>query len=461
MRQFLACAAAIVGLAIFITPASAGERVALVIGNSNYSNFSPLANPQNDARLMGETLQRSGFTVKTLVDAEYDTLKRAMLEFGRTIRERDTEAALFYYAGHGVQVKGENYLIPVNANVASEDEVELEAININDFLGVMESSKSGVNIVILDACRNNPFSSSGRSATRGLAPVDAPKGSYIAYATAPGQVALDGEGGNSPYTKALTEAMAEPGLPIERVFKRARAKVQAETGASQVPWETSSITGEFFFKGQGLATVEVAPKSDDVRVTDPNGTSIFDSLTIKKTPEGAKQKIKDDAIANLQIPGTALESPRFDNETCLDLDIGGALCVSSVLKAEKGNKYGPENLADEDPKTAWVEGVEGDGIGETIVVRFNQPEDVKEIGFRNGYTKNNDIFAKNNRVSAVVIKTSSGYSAVAELVDNGETQTVDLSQQNIKDVSWIAIEIFSVFQGSKYSDTAISEFWVQ
>jgi len=176
-------------------------------------------------------------------------MKRAMLSFGRSLRKNAT-TGLFYYAGHGVQVRGKNYLIPVNASISAEDEIDLEGIDVNDFLRVMNDSKSRVNIVVLDACRNNPFARSFRSSGGGgLAPVQAPKGTFIAYATAPGQVALDGENSeNSPYTEALSRAISEPGLSLETVFKRTRSKVLEVTGEQQVPWETSSITGEFYFK---------------------------------------------------------------------------------------------------------------------------------------------------------------------------------------------------------------------
>ena len=169
--------------------ASAGQRVALVVGNSDYANAPSLSNPKNDAALMRDTLAEAGFDVTTIIDADQRSLKQALLEFGRALRGDDVEAGLFYYAGHGVQVAGENYLVPVNAAITSEDEIELEAINVNSFLRVMNSSDARVNIVILDACRDNPFKAASRSMSRGLAPVDAPKGTYIAYATAPGAVA--------------------------------------------------------------------------------------------------------------------------------------------------------------------------------------------------------------------------------------------------------------------------------
>ena len=232
---------------LFLTiPALAQSRIALVIGNSSYKS-APLLNPINDAALMTRALEETGFTVTTIIDANQKTMKRALIEFGRKLRKSDA-VGLFYYAGHGVQVKGENYLIPLGINIQDEAEVEIEAINVNSFLGTMERSSNSINIVILDACRNNPFNRSFRSATSGLAEVSAPQGSYIAYATAPGQVAYDGDLANSPYTMALTKAMTTPNLTIEQVFKRARREVLLKTKDRQTPWENSSIIGDFYFK---------------------------------------------------------------------------------------------------------------------------------------------------------------------------------------------------------------------
>ncbi|MGI9382997.1 MAG: caspase family protein, partial [Methyloligellaceae bacterium] len=244
-------------LFVLLATAGAGQvlaekRVALVIGNSDYRHVGKLRNPKNDAQLMAATLRRVGFAVTTLIDVDQRAMKKAMRDFGRALRGSGA-VGLFYYAGHGVQVAGENYLIPVNANLADESEIEFDAVNVNAFLQTMERASSRINIVILDACRNNPFARSFRSATRGLARVDAPRGTYIAYATSPGDVAQDGKTGNSPYTSALAKAIELPGLTIEQVFKQARNDVLATTQEQQVPWETSSITGEFFFGARPLS----------------------------------------------------------------------------------------------------------------------------------------------------------------------------------------------------------------
>jgi tetratricopeptide (TPR) repeat protein len=227
----------------------AGKRVALVIGNSAYTAVQPLKNPKNDAELMAETLRTVGFDVEVLLDADQAGMKRAMLDFGRKLRG-GVDAGLFYYSGHGVQANGRNYLIPVTAAIKDEDEVAIEAVDVNDFLGTMESSASKVNIVVLDACRNNPFPGTFRSASRGLSVVTAPRGTYIAYSTAPGSVAEDGTGDNSTYTKSLAQAIVAPGMTLEQTFKEVRRLVASATADKQVTWDSSSITGNFYFKQQ-------------------------------------------------------------------------------------------------------------------------------------------------------------------------------------------------------------------
>src|SRR5262249_46212336 len=223
-----------------------GGRIALVIGNSDYTAVSRLPNPKNDAALMAKTLRSVGFDVTEIVDADQRTMKQAMLDFGRKLRD-GVDASLFFYSGHGVQARGENYLIPVDAAIKNEGELDLQAVEVNAFLRVMEGSSSKVNIVILDACRNNPFASSFRSAGRGLAMVDAPRGTYIAYSTSPDDVAADGTGDNSPYTQALAQAIVKPGGKLEDTFKEARRLLLAATDDKQLPWETTSITGDFYF----------------------------------------------------------------------------------------------------------------------------------------------------------------------------------------------------------------------
>ncbi len=220
------------------------RRIALVIGNSAYKT-SPLRNPVNDARAMARALSETGFTVTLVEDGSQAGMRRAIRAFGDELLKGGT--GLFYYAGHGMQVKGKNYLIPVNADIEREDEIEDAAVDANFVLSKMDTAKNSVNIMILDACRNNPFQRSFRSGAQGLAQMDAPSGTLISFATAPGSVAADGAGENGLYTSHLLKAIRTPGLPIEQMFKQVRIGVTKDTADRQVPWESSSLKGEFFF----------------------------------------------------------------------------------------------------------------------------------------------------------------------------------------------------------------------
>ncbi len=259
MRLFPRLFLALVFVVACLSPAGAVQRVALVVGNSDYKLISPLANPENDAALMAETLREVGFEVIEAKNADRQGMARAIRDFGKRLRRAGPEAVgLFYYAGHGVQAGGTNYLIPLGVPVEDEADLEIEAVSASWVLGQMESAGNALNVVILDACRNNPFKGSFRAATRGLARMNAPSGSLVAYAAAPGQVAADGTADNSPYTAALVAAMREPGLDLEHVFKRVRVAVEAATRKQQTPWEESSLKGDFYFVPQG-STVTVTP----------------------------------------------------------------------------------------------------------------------------------------------------------------------------------------------------------
>lgn len=236
---------------------NAQKRIALVIGNSDYQHTSALVNPKNDATVMAKALRSLDFEVIDALDLSQNDMKRAIKKFAQKLEEggRGT-IGLFYYAGHGVQVNGVNYLIPVNAKISSAVDVEIESVDLQSVTNAMDVAGNGLNVVVLDACRDNPFKSSTRSLSRGLARINAPKGSLIAYATSPGDVAADGVGDNSPYTAALVKTMQVPGLTIERVFKRVRLEVHEQTKETQTPWESSSLTGDFYFLPEGKAPVE-------------------------------------------------------------------------------------------------------------------------------------------------------------------------------------------------------------
>lgn len=220
------------------------ERLALVIGNSAYQT-APLKNPLNDAKDMAATLRNLGFKVILKKNADQRTMEDAIRYFGKQLRNGGV--GLFYFAGHGVQVRGRNYLMPIDARVESESDVKYEAVDAGRVLGKMEDAENRLNIVILDACRNNPYARAFRSDQSGLARMDAPSGSLIAYSTAPGEVAADGPEKNGIFTKQLIQHMTTPNLSIEQVLKRVRIDVARLTNGRQIPWESSSLMGDFFF----------------------------------------------------------------------------------------------------------------------------------------------------------------------------------------------------------------------
>ncbi len=229
------------------TSAWSDNRVALVVGNGAYENISTLRNARGDAELMTTTLEAIGFEVHQAFDVDRRDMARVIREFGTALRAAGPNTvALFYYAGHGVEYAGINYLIPLDAHVESAADLSIEAFRVSDVMRQMEEAGNSINLAILDACRNNPFPGNSRSSERGLARVSAFNGSLIAFAAAPGEVAMDGEGSNSPYTLALAEAMQYPGLTIEQVFKRTRGAVVDATSGAQTPWEESALIDEFY-----------------------------------------------------------------------------------------------------------------------------------------------------------------------------------------------------------------------
>jgi uncharacterized caspase-like protein len=227
------------------TKSDGQRRVALVIGNGAYAD-SPLKNPLNDARAMATALRELGFEVIARENANLRQMDDAVREFGRRLER--AHAGLFYYAGHGMQIKGRNFLIPVGANFEHEDEVAYRSLDAGQVLDKMDSAKTKVNLIILDACRNNPFHRAFRARRQGLAEMEAPAGTLVAFATAPGSVASDGEGAHGVYTKHLLKQMNERGLPVEQAFKRVRIGVVEETGERQIPWESSSLRDDFQFR---------------------------------------------------------------------------------------------------------------------------------------------------------------------------------------------------------------------
>ncbi len=237
------------------------RKLALVIGNGSYPE-APLKNPTNDARAIASKLNALGFEVMRGENLGLREMTRLITRFGE--KAAGTGVGLFFYAGHGMQVKGRNYLLPVDAQITSEASARSESVDLDQILDQLGASGGQFSLVVLDACRNNPFERRFRGSGGGLAQVDAPKGTLIAYATAPGRVAADGDGKNSTYTTALLRALDEPGLPVESVFKQVRSEVSRATGDQQVPWESSSLTGDFYFIPKTGATDSVSTSESEI-----------------------------------------------------------------------------------------------------------------------------------------------------------------------------------------------------
>ena len=213
-----------------VSTALAENRLALVIGNSAYQSVTALPNPANDAKAMAKFLSSAGFQVLQAPNLTQSDMRKTLSDFAGMVAEKGPDTvALVFYAGHGLQVDGENFLVPVDARIQREADVPLQATRLADVMNALSSVPSKARIVILDACRNNPFSEINKTTGRGLAIVDAPNGSLVSYSTAPGTEAQDGDGANSPYTAALMKIGQEPGLPIEQALKRIRVVVSDAT----------------------------------------------------------------------------------------------------------------------------------------------------------------------------------------------------------------------------------------
>ncbi|BAO30623.1 hypothetical protein SUTH_02844 [Sulfuritalea hydrogenivorans sk43H] len=248
-----------------IAPASAEKRVALVIGNATYKS-GPLVNPVNDARAIANRLRSLGFDIVLRENLKQREIGGVYREFRSKITPGGV--ALFFYAGHGVQFKGQNYFPATDADISSEEDVPLQSLNLGNLLDNMDEAKAGVSLVFLDACRDNPFARRFRSTSRGLAKVEAASGTLIHYATRPGSVASDGEGKNGTYTEALLGQISEPGVPVELMLKRVANTVVAKTKGKQEPWVEGSLRGDFYFRSvAGAASGTEPPLSVPVDMT--------------------------------------------------------------------------------------------------------------------------------------------------------------------------------------------------
>ena len=298
------------------------RRIALVIGNSAYKFIGKLRNPVNDATDMAAALRSLGFEVTLLKDVNLRQMEDEIDAFNRKLRQGGV--GLFYFAGHGVQVEGENYLIPLlKARISREQDVRYDALPVGKVLGAMEDAGNEINVVILDACRDNPFARQWRSSRRGLASVQSAKGTLIAYATEPGGVSSDGKGQNGTYTSNLLRHIKTPDLDVEIMFKRVRAAVLQETNDQQTPWESSSLVGSFSFNPTTSASTLISA------ATGVNYTKLRDLLEAGKWREADAET----TMAMLQAAGREKEGwfreEDIEEFSCEDLRIIDQLWVES------------------------------------------------------------------------------------------------------------------------------------
>jgi hypothetical protein len=257
-------------------------RVALVIGNSTYAGNAALTNPGNDAQAMASALKQLGFTVVELRNGGKSEMTQAVVKVSDVLRGKQG-VGMLYYAGHGLQLDWRNYMVPVDAKLSSAADVLSQAVDVNTVLEAFKSAGNRMNILVLDACRDNPFAATASG--KGLAQVDAPPGTFLAYATAPGNVAQDGDvksgdkAGNGLYTQYLLEELKRPATRIEDVFKRVRLNVRQQSQGRQIPWESTSLEDDFYFNA-GLK----------VKVADVDGQAVRDEFLVEKE---AWDKIKD------------------------------------------------------------------------------------------------------------------------------------------------------------------------
>jgi hypothetical protein len=273
---------------------------ALVIGNSNYQHSQTLKNPVNDAEDIARVLESGGFKVTKIVDSDCAGMDRALKVFAR--EAKDGDVALFFFAGHGVQIDGANYLIATDTPSDDESDAKYKSINLDHVIQKLEKTNVSTKLLILDACRENPWAQPGRGGSRGLAPVYAPRGTLIAYSTSPGQVADDGTGRNGAYTSALLQHIETPDVPIEIMFKNVRNTLSAATKQRQTSWEHTSLAGEFYFNLSAAS-----------RIDEYSATAIKDKTFVLDMAKKSHQVIKALRSGNWHVQNPAIAELTVDH----------------------------------------------------------------------------------------------------------------------------------------------------
>ncbi|MGH6826628.1 NADase-type glycan-binding domain-containing protein [Methyloceanibacter sp.] len=444
---------------MLVTPALTTERVALVIGNDAYSHVPVLQKAAADARTMAASLSTLGFEVTTGINVSRTETNRKLQDFLNRIEPGDE--ALFYFAGHGVEIAGANYLLPIDipeASPGNEEFLKSEAISFNAVLDGLRERKARVTIIVIDACRDNPFASkTGRSVggARGLALVVPPQGTFIMYSAGAGEAALDRLSDadaetNSVFTRTFVPLLIQGGLNLPELARETRRRVHelaASAGRTQTPAYYDEVLGDFSFTpGSGAEAQPTLPKPTPAPVP-----PVSQPVAPAPAPEPKLARLPEPA------PPENAPRPRKRTENC-SRSGNATFCVSSALAPAHGLSYGARNLIDGNDNTAWVEGSNGQGAGDFVVIEFDTPRLVRGLTMWNGYAKNADIFGKNSRVKDVVLNFSTGDSLRATLTDGTGEQRVNLSRPVT--AKWVQLTIRSVYPGWKYSDTALNELRV-
>jgi outer membrane murein-binding lipoprotein Lpp len=449
LRHGVGIVAVVVAILLLAGPAAADRKVALLIGNAAYA-AAPLANPPNDVATLRAALAAAGFdTVDARTDLGRAAMSAALDDFTAVARQADV--AIVYFSGHGIEIGGVNYLVPVDARLVAERDVKFEAIPMEDVTAALAGARR-LKLVLLDACRDNPFGKGGRGGatkslgqTRGLGRVEADVADMlIAYAAAPGQVAFDGTGSISPFTAALARELVAPGVDVRLALGAVRDDVLKATGGRQQPFLTGSLGRDAILLG-GPSAGAAAPPVAPAVVAPPVIAPPVAPIAPPAAPAPAKGPM---TLAAVTAAGFRNCRINYADPTVY------YACPSSVLPKAQGNSYDVTNLFDDAPATAWVENDPGDGIGETVGFILTGPLVPNTLEVANGYQKNADIFAKNNRVRTLAVTTSAGEAATLALRDTLGWQRFALPFK--APATWLKIEIRAVYKGTRYSDTALS-----
>jgi|GEM_PF-2115888 hypothetical protein len=409
---------------------STDRRVALVIGNGAYQSVSPLANPPNDATDVANALRGLGFEVILETNADLPTMGSALNRFSDLLAQGNV--GLFYYAGHGVQFEGQNYLMPVDAALRDERDLDYNALSLDKVFREMARAGNEVNLVILDACRNNPFPQQSRASSGGLAtPGNAASGVLIAYATAPGAVAADGEGRNGTFTAALLEHLAEPGLEVEQMLKRVRATVKEKTQDRQVPWTSSSLVGEFAFNPEGA---ETAPTLVAVR---PDAASPVRSATQGET---TLPKVAPPVQVPSPESGTSPES-LAESVTVSSRSLSDEVIPIST-ESRRGDRYPLQGRAGQSIEVR----VESSEFDPYLILQTDRGEKIAE---------DDDSGTGSNSLLTATLPQAGTYEVIVSSYEEGSTGAYEVSidgrkQRGVLSATAPVVETVNVKRGDRY-----------